>query len=132
MITALTGNASVGVTLLVYTTIAILLLGYVSAQVYTGVLTQEIAEIKQARSVHRERLNRLTSDYLSLSCRSRVSDYCETVLGMVEARDGSLRRFAVDDAGRDFAIPVEFTERGSPVIDPYRFTLRDRTGKSKL
>ncbi len=132
LIAVLTGNARIGVTLLVYVAIAVLLLGYVSAQVYTGVLAQEIAEIKQARSSQREKLNRLTNDYVSSSSRLKVSRYCEDALGMVQASDGSTRRFAVDNVDRGFPIPVEFTEKGSPILDPYRFTLRDKNGKSKL
>ncbi len=132
LISALTGRARIGITLVVYATIALLLLVYVSAQVYTGVLTQDIAEIKQSRSSQREKLNRLTSDYVSLSSRARVSAYCETVLSMVEVRDESLRRFAIDNIDRNFLVPVEFTEKGSPVLDPYRFTLRGKNGKSKL
>jgi hypothetical protein len=132
LISALTGRARIGVTLVVYATVALLLLVYVSAQVYTGVLTQDISEIKQSRSSQREKLNRLTSDYVSLSSRARVSEYCETVLNMVEARDESLRRFAIDNIDRNFLVPVEFTEKGLPILDPYRFTLRDKNGKSKL
>ncbi|MEE9270070.1 MAG: hypothetical protein V3V49_07395 [Candidatus Krumholzibacteria bacterium] len=132
LVSALTGNANVGTTLLVYVTIALLLLGYVSAQVFTGAVTQDIADIKQARSFQKEKLNRLTSDYVSLSSRARVSNYCEKVLGMVHASNGSLRRFAVDGVDWKFSPPVEFTEKGSAALDPLRFTLQDENGKSKL
>jgi cell division protein FtsL len=132
LVSALTGNANVGTTLLVYLAIAMLLLGYVSAQVLTGALTQDIADIKQARSSQKEKLNRLTSDYVSLSSRARVSNYCENVLGMVHANNGSLRRFAVDDVDWRFSAPVEFTEKGSAGLDPLRFTLQDENGKSEL
>ena len=115
-----------------YSVIALLLLGYVLAQIYTSILAQEIVELKQERYGHKESLSRLTSKYVSLSSRERISNYCDTVLGMQVARDGNLERFAVLDDNGDFLEPVEFTERHSPLSDPYRFSrLRDSVTPAK-
>jgi hypothetical protein len=111
------------VTLLVYTGLALLLLTYVSAQVLTSVLTQEITELKQERHQRKEALNKHTSEYISMSSRARVTYYCESVLGMIPAGDGSLERFAVEESPGTYGQPVEFTRGFSQTNDPYRFTL---------
>ncbi|UCG51229.1 MAG: hypothetical protein JSW58_13685 [Candidatus Latescibacterota bacterium] len=125
MVSALTGQARVSVTIAVYSVIALLLLSYVSAQIYAGLLMQEIAELKQVRSDLNEDVNKLTSDYVSLSSRSRVSRYCEDRLGMVEAAAGeSLEILAVKNAEGELAIPVELTKKQPVIPSAYRYTLR--------
>jgi hypothetical protein len=124
MISALTGQAKISVTIFVYTVIAVLLLAYVSAQVYADVLRQEIAVYKQERCDLREDLNMLTSDYVAHSSRSRVSRYCENKLGMVKAGGESLEILAVDRGEGGFSIPVELTKKQGTIPSSLRYTLR--------
>ncbi|UCH83425.1 MAG: hypothetical protein JSW50_13350 [Candidatus Latescibacterota bacterium] len=124
MLTALTGQAKVSVTIAVYATVAVLLLAYVSAQIYAGVLMQDIAELKQARCDLREEANTLTGDYVSLSSRNRVSKYCEQRLGMVEATAGeSFEILAVNGGSEGFSIPMELTRKQTTIPTAHRYTL---------
>ena len=123
LIPALTGQAKTLTTMAVYGVIAVLLLTYVMAQVYAGMLTQEIAVLKTQRSQERERLNVLTSDYVSRTSRIRVAEYCANKLGMHQARDESLERFAVSESVWQFSEPSEIAERYSPIPAAARFTL---------
>lgn len=95
VIAAATCQTRLHLTLLIYALIALLLLAYVSANVMTSVLTQEISELKQQRHENKETLNKLTSEYVSKSSRARVIHYCESVLGMVPAEETSFQRYAV-------------------------------------
>jgi hypothetical protein len=124
LISALTGQARLSVTILVYTVVAVLLLTYVSAQVYADVLRQEIAGFKLERCDLKEDLNMLTSDYVASSSRSRVSQYCEKELGLVKAAGESLEILAVEDTEDGFLIPVELTKRQRAIPSAYRYTLQ--------
>jgi cell division protein FtsB len=127
---ALTCSTRLHVTLLVYTGIALLLLTYVSAQVYTTVLTQDIAELKRSRQGCKETLNKLTSEYISTSSRARVTEYCESKLGMVQANNGIFERFGVEADANNPSLPVEFTQEFPQTNDLYRFSLLREGGKS--
>ena len=120
---ALTCSTRLHVTLLVYTGIALLLLTYVSAQVYTTVLTQDIVELKRARHGRNETLNKLTSEYISRSSRAQVTEYCESRLGMVQANDGIFERFAVDEDAKRRYQPAKFTGEFPQTGDLHRFSL---------
>jgi len=121
---ALMGQSRLSATLGVYVCIACMLLLYVSSQVYTGMLRQDIAEMKRRQSQQRETINALTSTYMGLSSRAAVAHYCEQQLGMVASDEGRMERFAVDEAIHDFVEPIEFTENYSAAPDAYRFSLR--------
>lgn len=123
LIGALTGQTKMHVTIAVYSLLALLLLGYVSAQIYTSVLAQGIAERKDVRYARKECLSKLTSDYVALSSRERISSYCESVLGMTPAGDEQLERFAVRPGKGGLFTPVEFARKGAPTPDPFRFSL---------
>ncbi len=127
---ALTCSTRLHVTLFVYAGIALLLLTYVSAQVYTTVLTQDIAQLKRASQGRKETLNRLTSEYISVSSRARVTEYCESKLGMVQANDDIFERFAVKDDPNSPRQPVEFAHEFTRTNDLYRFSLLRESGKS--
>ena len=124
LLSALAGQAKLSVTISVCFVIALLLLSYVSAQVYGGMLRQEIAGLNQTRGELKENLNRLTSDYVSLSSRDRVSRYCENKLRMVKAAGESFEVLAVEDAGYELAEPVELTKKHRAIPAAYRYTLR--------
>jgi hypothetical protein len=124
LIAALTGHTRLGVTIAIYSLVAVLLLAYVSLQVMAGMLTQEIAELGNEKNVRSERLHILTAQYVSLSSRDRVVRHCER-LGMTEASGGSYQRFAVSDELLRNRELMEFTGFSDPVTDAYRFsTLR--------
>lgn len=112
------------VTLLVYSVFAVLLLTYVSAHILTGVLTQEIAELKQENQDKREFLSKLARDYFANASRNGVVSYCETVLGMVQATDVHLQRVTVRN---DIRVPdaPEFPEKFANITDPHGFSLLD-------
>ena len=124
MVSALTGQTKVGVTIFVYSVLALVLLAYVLVQIYAGVLRQEIAGLKQERGDLKEALNKLTGDYVSLSSRSRVSQYCENELGMVTARGENLEVVAVDDRETGFAAPAALTKKQGAIPSAYRYTYR--------
>lgn len=131
LVAALTGQAPVTVTVSVYALIALLLLAYVSAQVLTGVLNQDIKSLQQDVGRQREQLNKLTAEYVALSSRAQVSEYCEQKLGMIEAPENSFRRIAVVSDAEQEAFPVELTHRENPVVEPYHFsTVLKAHGKS--
>ena len=69
LVTALCGQCRTPVTLLVYGAAAVLLLTYVSGQVYAGALSQKIAVLKSERHEYKEKLNLLTSEYVALTSR---------------------------------------------------------------
>jgi hypothetical protein len=122
LVTALMGNARLSTTIAVYSLVAVLLLTYVSLQVMTGMLTQEIAELTQEKNIRGERLNRLTATQVSLSSRDRVIAYCEATLGMKQASDTSYERFAVSDELLKSRELMEFTRSSDTVVDTYRFS----------
>ena len=123
LVTALLGQSRTPVTLLVYGAAAVLLLAYVSGQVYAGALTQKISVLKTERHDYKEQLNLLTSEYVALTSRARVSAYCKNTLGMIEADDGSLERFAVGFEEIDYLEPAEFTRKPPSLPAAYGFTL---------
>jgi hypothetical protein len=124
MFSALTGQTKVGVTIFVYSVLALVLLAYVLVQIYAGVLRLEIAGLKQQRADLKEGLNKLTGDYVSLSSRSRVAEYCEERLGMVEAKGENLLVVAVNDGESGFAAPVALTKKQGAMPSAYRYTYR--------
>jgi hypothetical protein len=123
MVCAVTGHGRVGVTIVVYSVFALLLLGYVSAQIYAGMLRQEIMVLKQQRVDSKEAFNKLTARYVSASSRARVSDYCETKLGMVRVGGEDFEVLAVGDEP-EYAKPVELTRRPEAIPSAQRYTSR--------
>ena len=120
---AVTGRSGVGVTVFVYSVVAVLLLAYVSVQIYAGVLRQEVAALEQRRLDSRDALNKLYSRYVSLSSRACISEYCRNKLGMVDVGDGNLEIVAVD--GR-LKTPDSVAITGKPeaVLSAQRYTFR--------
>jgi hypothetical protein len=118
----ISGNAGVARTLLVFSACALLLLLYVTTQVYTQVLGERIAALEKKQLALLEQYHTLTGDYIRLSSRERITGYCERVLGMIEADGETLRRVAVD-AG-DGACPEagEFAVKRSFVPEALGYT----------
>ena len=97
---------------------------------YTSVLTQDIAELERSRQGRSEALHKITGDYISRSSRVQVTKYCESNLGMIQAHDGTIERFAVENDPRSPRQPAEFAHEFSGDNDLYRFSLLRESGKS--
>ncbi len=103
---ALAGRLGAPMMVLAYMTFAVLLLGYVSTQVYTSSLMEDVAARKRDEVVLRERIGVLTARYTTMTSKSRVSRHCEDALGLVGASQSDLVRVAVDGRGsREIARP---------------------------
>jgi cell division protein FtsL len=122
-VSAVTGRSRVGVTIFVYSVFAALLLVYVSAQIYAGVLRQEIAALEQQKLDSRETFNKLTGRYVALSSRARVSEYCETKLAMERIGGGNLEVLAVGD-DLEAVSPAMLAEKPRALPSPQRYTSR--------
>jgi cell division protein FtsL len=127
-VSALICQTRLSVTLLVYAALALLLLTYVSAHVFASALVQDIAQLQVNRQQRKEALNKLTGEYVSASSRARVARYCESVLGMVQASDRSVERFAVRERPGAHDEAVTFAGR-SPGSNELRFTLLEEAEK---
>ena len=127
-VAAVTCNTKLHVTLFVYGCIAMMLLAYVSAQVYTSALTQRITQLKRERHERKEALNKLTSVYISKSSRARVSEFCERELGMRQADDRSLARYTIHLNPTADGEPIRSVRAFPQSNDPYRFTLLRENG----
>lgn len=124
MVSALTGHSKVAVTIAVYSVVALLLLAYVSVQIYAGVLRQEIALLEQQRVEAKEALNKLTGDFVSLSSRDRVVEYCEKKLGMVRLDGDNFEVLAVNKGAAEPIAPVALTETQDAIPSAARYTYR--------
>jgi cell division protein FtsL len=105
---ALSGRLGVLMMTLSYASFAVVLLAYVSTQVYTDSLLEDINGNRREELELKERIGRLTASYASLSSRARVSAYCEERLGMVEADVTEVIRVAVDGS-QEFSSAEDFT-----------------------
>jgi len=128
-VAALICQTRLGVTLLVYAVLALLLLTYVSAHVFTSMLSQDIAQLQVQRQQRKETFNKLTGQYISVSSRARVSHYCESVLGMVQTSDRSVQRFALRERAATSEKDVAFAP-GLSKTKETRFTLLGKNEKS--
>jgi hypothetical protein len=112
------------VTIAVYSVCALLLLAYVSVQIYAGVLRQEIAVLELQRSEGKETLNRLTGELVLNSSRERVVDYCENKLGMVRLGIDGFEVLAANEGAAETAPPVTVAEMKEAIPSAYRYTQR--------
>lgn len=81
-----------------YLVVAGFLLAYVSAQVYTNSLMEDVAARKRNEMVAREKIGVLTARYATMTSKSRVSRACEENLGLVESTTSDVVRVAIDGA----------------------------------
>ena len=95
---ALGGRLGVPMMVAGYLVVAVLLLGYVSAQVYTNSLMEQVSARKRQETVARERIGVLTARYATSTSKSRVSRVCEGNLGLVESTTADVVRVAIDGA----------------------------------
>lgn len=85
LVDALAGRLGVLMMTLSYASLAVVLLAYVSTQVYTSSLMEEVARRQDERRQMEERIGTMMGDYAGLVSRARVGTFCEVKLGMIEA-----------------------------------------------
>jgi hypothetical protein len=95
---ALGGKLGAPMMVLAYLSFAVCLLAYVSTQVYTNALMEDVAARRRAEVAVRERIGLLTARYATMTSKSRVSSACEDDLGLVESTTRDVVRVAVDGA----------------------------------
>jgi hypothetical protein len=103
---ALAGRLGAPMMVLGYLTFAVLLLAYVSTQVYTSSLMEEVAARKRQELQVRERIGVLTARYATMTSKSRVSRHCEEDLGLVGATQNEIVRVAIDGRALENAAPA--------------------------
>src|SRR6187549_1174839 len=94
---ALGGRLGIPMMVAGYLVVAGFLLAYVSAQVYTNSLMEQVSARKRQETVARERIGVLTARYATITSKSRVSRACEGSLGLVESTTAVVR-VAIDGA----------------------------------
>ncbi len=95
---ALGGRLGVPMMVAGYLVVAGFLLAYVSAQVYTNSLMEQVSARKRQETVARERIGVLTARYATITSKSRVSRACEGSLGLIESTSADVVRVAIDGA----------------------------------
>lgn len=96
LLDALAGKLGAPMMVLGYVTFAVLLLAYVSTQVYTSSLMEDVGARKREELLLRERIGVLTARYATMTSKSRVSRHCEENLGLIGATQDDLVRVAVE------------------------------------
>jgi cell division protein FtsL len=96
VVDTLTGRKGVGMMVAGYCACAVMLLGYVSTQVYTYSLMEDIYDRERQQRTLKESVGLQTERFAELSSRERIVRICETKLGMVPAATDQLQRVAVD------------------------------------
>ncbi|MBI4721072.1 MAG: hypothetical protein HY770_07635 [Chitinivibrionia bacterium] len=79
----------------------IVILAYVSTQIYSAKLLDAVLALKQEKVLLQETVNDLTGVQASLSSRAKVIGYCEEKLGMTKAPDEAVIRVAVEERAHD-------------------------------
>lgn len=115
---ALTGRLGLLMMTLAYASIAVLLLAYVSTQVHTNSLMEDISIRETERRRAQEQVGLLMRDYAGLVSRTRVATVCEDRLGMVQGDADIVTRVRVGQThGRvESYTPVEETGVRMPEV----------------
>jgi hypothetical protein len=100
LVTVISGNASMRTLILVCGASVLVILAYVSTQIYSARLLDNVLDLKQQKLLLQETVNDLTGVQASLSCRAKVIGYCEEKLGMTKAADDAIIRVAVEESAR--------------------------------
>lgn len=114
LLDALAGKLGAPMMVLGYVTFAVLLLAYVSTQVYTSSLMEDVGARKREEVLLRERIGVLTARYATMTSKSRVSRHCEENLGLIGATQDDVVRVAVEGPVRrdepSLAAPVRVND----------------------
>jgi hypothetical protein len=111
LVTVISGNASMRTLILVCGVSVLVILAYVSTQIYSARLLDTVIELKQKRLLLQETVNDLTGVQASLSSRSKVIGYCEEKLGMAKAADDAVIRVAVEESARELPEIARISEK---------------------
>jgi len=114
---ALSGRLGVLMMTLAYASFAVVLLAYVSTQVYTDSLMEDISGRREAQRQAKEQIVRLTAQYASLASRSRIGGYCEDKLGMVQADAADVMRLSIATGDRSSLKAAEFHAQPAEIPD---------------
>jgi hypothetical protein len=106
----LTGRLGVGMMVAGCAACAFVLLGYVSTQVYTYSLMEDIHKREELQRTKKESIGLLTKQYAALSSRERIIGICESRLDMVPAGASQLERVAIDFQRIPNVLRAEFEE----------------------
>lgn len=98
LVSVISGNASMRTLILVCGVSVLVILAYVSTQIYSARLLDTVFELKQQKVLLQETVNDLTGIQASMSSRSKVIGYCEQKLGMTKAADDAVIRVAVEES----------------------------------
>jgi len=98
---ALSGRLGVSLMALAYASFAVVLLAYVSTQVYTSSLNEQISRRRSLERSVEEQMGLLTAEYTRLASRARIAPFCEDKLGMVEADKESMHRLRINGDDND-------------------------------
>jgi hypothetical protein len=96
LLDALSGRLGVPMMVMGYVAFAVLLLGYVSIQVYTNTLMESVTSRKRTELALQEHIGILTAEYATMTSKSRISHHCEEDLGLVTATSNDVVRVRVD------------------------------------
>jgi hypothetical protein len=114
---AVSGRLGVVAMTLSYVGFAVILLAYVSTQVYTSSLQEEISQRKLEERSLREDIGMLMVTYTGLVSKPRIANYCEAKLGMVEANPGSMTRVSTGNDDELSGRLIQFTEASIQIPD---------------
>ena len=89
---ALSGRLGLFMMTAAYAVFGIMLLGYVSTQVYTNSLMEGVSAGEADRRQAQEEVGLLMRDYATLVSKERVTDFCESKLGMIEGDAARITR----------------------------------------
>jgi hypothetical protein len=92
---ALTGRLGIAMMVLGYSACAFVLLAYVSTQVYTYSLMEDIVKLEREQRGLKERIGLQTERYVALSSKDRIASICESRLALVQAGNDQLVRVSI-------------------------------------
>lgn len=116
LLDALSGRLGVPMMVMGYVTFAVLLLAYVSTQVYTHGLMESVAACKRQQVALEEHVGVLTAEYATMTSKSRVARHCEDDLGLVTATMNDVVRVSVDSRSLESAPPHPVERIGEAIV----------------
>ena len=102
LLDALSGRLGVPIMVTAYVVFSVLLLGYVSTQVYTSTLMEDVAKRRRTKLALDEHIGVLMAQYSTMTSKSRISQQCEQSMGMVSGTMNDVVRVAI----RESVLPV--------------------------
>jgi hypothetical protein len=107
---ALLGRLGVAAMVAAYSLCAVALLVYVTEQVYTYSLMEDIANRERKQGEMKEAIGLLMKEYVELSSKERISRICESRFHMKQIETESVERFAIEFGTEPREQRMEFNE----------------------